>query len=195
VGATLSSLNIYGDLAQTIWFENPEKSREMLGKIASQSRELMLRMSDIIWSMKPDENGANGILPRIKNFAQELLSGKGIVAEFNIDEPAVSAITNPMIRKNIILIIKEGLNNVSKYSLAVNVCILIKKEDNALLLEIKDDGKGFEKESVIMGNGLENMERRCRQMGGNFELYTQPGIGTTITCKVPLAIISYNGDE
>jgi len=195
VGATLSSLNIYGDLAHTIWFENPEKSREMVGKIAGQSRELMLRMSDIIWSMKPDENGANGILPRIKNFAQELLSGKGILAEFNIDEPTVSAITNPMVRKNIILIIKEGLNNVSKYSLAVNVCISIKKEDNALLLEIKDDGKGFEKESVIMGNGLENMERRCRQMGGSFELITQPGIGTTITCKLPLAIFSYNGDE
>lgn len=195
VGATLSSLNIYGDLAHTIWFENPEKSREMVGKIAGQSRELMLRMSDIIWSMKPDANGANGILPRIKNFAQELLSVKGIVAQFNIDEATVSAITNPMVRKNIILIIKEGLNNVSKYSHAVNVHILIKKEDHDLHLEIKDDGKGFEKESVSMGNGLENMERRCRQMGGSFNLITLAGQGTTITCKVPLAIISYNMDE
>jgi signal transduction histidine kinase len=195
VGATLSSLNIYGDLAHSIWDTNPEKSKEMVGKIAWQSRQLMQKMSDIIWSMKPDENGVSGLTPRIRNFVQELLSGKGIVVNMDIDEPNLIAVSNPMIRKNIILIIKEALNNVAKYSGATKADISLRKHENHLILEIRDNGKGFDRHEVAKGNGLENMAARCRQMGGFFDLTPQPGKGTTITCKIPLAIISYNGNE
>lgn len=195
VGATLSSLNIYGDLAHSIWDANPQKSKEMVGKIAGQSRELMLRMSDIIWSMKTVENGTNGLTPRIKNFAQELLWGKGIEVEIQIDESTMSGVSNPMIRKNIILIIKEALNNAAKYSEAKKVIILLEKRGEMLALEIADDGKGFEMGLEIKGNGLDNMATRCRQMGGIFGLQSIPGKGTTITCSIPLAIISYNGNE
>jgi signal transduction histidine kinase len=191
VGATLSSLNIYGDLAHSIWDTNPEKSREMVGKIAGQSRELMQRMSDIIWSMKTGENGGSGLTPRIRNFAQELLAGKGISVDMDVDESMLREVTNPMVRKNIILIIKEALNNVAKYSGATKAGISLRKDENHLILEISDNGKGFDVNMVTKGNGLENMASRCRQMGGSFELITQPGTGTSIICKVPLAIISY----
>lgn len=195
VGATLSSLNIYGDLAHSIWEQNPEKSKEMVGKIAGQSRELMFRMSDIIWSMKPDGNGTNGLTPRIKNFAQELLSSKGIQVNFKMDETIISSISNPMIRKNIILVIKEALNNAAKYSEAKNASVLLEKREEMLVLEIADDGKGFDTGLENKGNGLENMATRCRQMGGIFGLKSFPGKGTNITCIIPLAIISYNGNE
>jgi len=195
VGATLSSLNIYGDLAHSIWEANPEKSKEMVGKIAGQSRELMFRMSDIIWSMKPEGNGTNGLTPRIKNFAQELLSGKGIEVNFQIDETTMATVTNPMVRKNLILIIKEALNNAAKYSEAKKASVLLEKRDEMVMLEISDDGKGFDMGLENKGNGLENMATRCRQMGGIFALQANPGKGTTITCSIPLTIISYNGNE
>jgi signal transduction histidine kinase len=173
----------------------PEKSKEMVGKIAGQSRELMLRMSDIIWSMKPNGNNSGGLTPRIRNFAQELLSGKGIMVNISIDETMVADITNPMVRKNIILIIKESLNNVAKYSSAAHVEIFLGVQENEIQLSIQDDGKGFDREIVTMGNGLENMANRCRQMGGNFCLESKPGEGTKITCSIPLAIISYNDNK
>jgi signal transduction histidine kinase/streptogramin lyase len=195
VGATLSSLNIYGDLAHSIWENNPKKSKEIVSKMAIQSRELLFRMSDIIWSMKTEEAGSSGLMPRIKNFAQELLSGKGIEVGFVLDESTMAAITNPMCRKNIILIVKESLNNVAKYSEATKATILLEKRGEILHLEIEDDGKGFDAELQKEGNGLENMATRCRQMGGFFDLVSQPGKGTTITCRIPLAIISYSGNE
>lgn len=191
IGATLSSLNIYGDLAHSIWEQNPEKSKEMVSQIAGQSRELMLRMSDIIWSMKPNGNDSGGLTPRIRNFAQELLSGKGILVDISIDETVVATITNPMVRKNIILIIKEAMNNVAKYSNATHVEIFLGKNENGVYLSIIDNGKGFDRDTVKMGNGLENMAARCRQMEGSFEVISPQGQGTTIACSVPLAIISY----
>ena len=195
VGATLSSLNIYGDLAHSIWEANPEKSKEMVGKIAGQSRELMLRMSDIIWSMKPNGNDSGGLTPRIRNFAQELLSGKGILVDISIDETVVATITNPMVRKNIILIIKEAMNNVAKYSNATHVEIFLGKKENGVHLSIMDDGIGFERDTVKMGNGLGNMAARCRQMEGSFEVISHKGQGTTIACSIPIAIISYRSNH
>ncbi len=195
VGATLSSLNIYGDLAHAIWEANPEKSKEMVGKIAGQSRELMQRMSDIIWSMKEGVNGTGGFTPRIRNFAQELLSGKNIVLNMDIDEPLLGTITNPMVRKNIILIIKEALNNAAKYSGATEAGISVFRQEGFLVITIRDNGKGFEIAHVQEGNGLENMAARCRQMGGNIEVHSEPGNGTAISCKVPIAIISYPSNK
>jgi signal transduction histidine kinase len=195
VGATLSSLNIYGDLAHSIWETNPEKSKEMVGKIALQSRELMQRMSDIIWSMKEGINGTGGFTPRIRNFAQELLSGKNIVVQLDMDEALLATITNPMVRKNILLIIKEALNNAAKYSGAKEISIAILKVQDELTMKISDDGKGFDVNIVRKGNGLENMATRCKQMGGSFDLLSQPGTGTTILCTVPLAIISYPSNQ
>jgi signal transduction histidine kinase len=100
-----------------------------------------------------------------------------------------------MVRKNIILIIKEALNNVAKYSDASKVGILLTNIGDNVLLEMKDDGKGFDKETALKGNGLENMAARCSQMGGTFDIKSKPGEGTTLTCMVPIAIISYNGSE
>lgn len=190
VGATLSSLNIYGDLAHSIWEDDPEKSKEIVGKIAGQSRELMFRMSDIIWSMKPELNENGSLTPRIRNFAQELLSSKGIDVDFQIDETIFGSISNPMLRKNIILIIKEALNNVAKYSKASKSLILLEKRDDMIYLEITDNGMGFVKDLEKKGNGLENMATRTKQMNGVFDIISKSGAGVTISCQIPIATIS-----
>jgi signal transduction histidine kinase len=97
-----------------------------------------------------------------------------------------------MVRKNIILIIKEALNNVAKYSGATQADISLRKHENHLILEIRDNGKGFDRHEVAKGNGLENMAARCRQMGGKFDLSTGAGEGTCVNCSVPITINSFS---
>jgi signal transduction histidine kinase len=56
-------------------------------------------------------------------------------------------------------------------------------------MEIRDNGKGFEMESTrtSLGHGLSNMQTRARNVGGDLELTTEPGSGTTILTWVPFA--------
>jgi signal transduction histidine kinase/ligand-binding sensor domain-containing protein len=191
VGATLSSMHIYGDLAHAVWDMQPQQSKEMVGKISSQSKELMARMSDIVWSLKPAGEEKNTLIVRLKNYTQDLLAGKGIAASFNIDEATAAAIVHPMARKNILLIAKEAINNIAKYSEAVQATFTLNRQNDTIHLIISDDGKGFDKANIKAGNGLGNIMQRCKQLNGSFDITTAAGKGVTITCTFPLTIISH----
>jgi len=114
VGATLSSMQIYGDLAQIIWETKPLQSKEMVAKITEHSRELMARMGDIVWSLKPSDKEKNGIALRLKNYSNELLAAKEIACNFEIDEEICSKIDNPFVKKKHITYSKRSHEQHSK---------------------------------------------------------------------------------
>ncbi len=193
IGATLSSIRIYGELANTVIDEKPDQSKAMIGKITEQSKHLMQRMGDVIWSMKSSEESNNSFTARIKNYSSELLAPKDIVCEIDIDETMCSRISNPITRKNILLIVKEAMNNIAKYSGATEASISFRQDAERVVLKISDNGKGFTGTESMNGNGLGNMRQRCEQCNGKFDIHSVPGNGVTITAEFPIAIFSYTG--
>ena len=191
VGSSLSSIQIFSELANTHWETKPEETRKSVFKIATISKDLMHQMSDIVWSMKPPEEETNSFSARIKNYAANFLTPLQISCMFTIDEQLTQKITNPATRRSLLLITKEAINNIAKYSKAKNCIISFKKEDNVLFLTIKDDGKGFNPDTVRPGNGLQHIENRCKQLGGNFKIDTGSNKGVFITCRLPIAIFSH----
>jgi signal transduction histidine kinase/ligand-binding sensor domain-containing protein len=190
IGASLSSMSIYSDLAGTVIENKPEESKELVNKVSVTSKELMERMGDIIWSMKPADEDKYTLEARLKNYCKELLSPKNIICEFDIDAALAASITNPEIRKNILLIAKEAINNAAKYSSAKKVFVVLTMQEENIILKIQDNGIGIEKQREG-GNGLKNMRQRCEQSTGIFNVSTEKDNGTTITCKFPIAIISH----
>ncbi|WP_373524400.1 ATP-binding protein [Aquiflexum sp.] len=190
VGATLSSLHIYGDLAGKVWDSQPEKGKEMVEKIRDQSKELMGRMSDIVWSMKDPKNERYSLCSRIRNYANELLSSREIqfadVLASDLDEKIVQ----PDLRRNLLLVVKEAMNNIAKHSHASRVRLTLSEKNGHLILKINDNGKGLDIMMVQNGNGLGNMQKRCQQMNGKFSIASQNGSGTTLTCTIPMATFS-----
>ena len=77
----------------------------MLQKITQQSKDLITRMGDIIWSLKPAEE-THSLTTRLKNYSAELLAPKNIACYFNIDEEICYTTSNQDLRKNILLIVK-----------------------------------------------------------------------------------------
>ncbi len=191
IGATLSSIKIYGELAHTVLDDKPDQSKAMIGKITEQSKDLMQRMGDVIWSMKSTDETQNSFTTRINNYCSELLAPKGITCEIEIDDAMCSKITNPITRKHILLIVKEALNNIAKYSGATHTFISFKQADGKLVLIIQDNGKGFTNPESMNGNGLGNIRQRCEQCNGSCKIESVPGKGVTITAVFPIAIFNY----
>lgn len=190
IGATLSSMHIFGDLATNVWDSKPQESRKMVEKISETSKDLMARMGDIIWSMKPGDEEKFTLEARVRNYANELLSPKNIVFKIEIDEKISSKITNPEVRKNILLIIKEGINNIAKYSQAKNAIIGFNQVNHEAILIISDNGIGYKKSEIKFGNGLDNMALRCKQINGFFKINTKPSAGVQLIFRFPSTIIS-----
>ncbi len=77
-------------------------------------------------------------------------------------------------------IIQEALANIQKHSEADQVQVILQKKQQKTVLLIRDNGKGFDLEKVVRGNGLNNMEERSRQTGGTLTINTYPGRGTEL---------------
>jgi len=192
IGASLSSMNIYGGLAASVWDTQPQESKKMLGKIADISRGLVDRMGDVVWSMKAADDGKYTMEARLRNYASELLSPKDIHCEFDINEKLAAGITNPEARKNVLLIVKEAINNIAKYSGATKAMVSLRVQNEAVLLTVSDNGKGLPAGSnARQGNGLQNMQQRCAELKGQCSIQSAPGNGVTVACAFPMAIISY----
>lgn len=190
VGATLSSLQIYGELAGNFLESEPEKGKEMIIKIQKQSKELLFRMSDIIWSMKHPHDGNFTLTSRIRNYASELLIGRGIHLHIDIREELEEKIVKPDIRKNLLLLIKESLNNIAKHSYATEAKLSMQQDGNSVFLKIEDNGLGFDTSKKSQGNGFTNLQKRAKDLGGEIQIYSKENYGTAISVQFPITRIS-----
>jgi signal transduction histidine kinase len=193
IGASLSSLQIYGSIAEQSIAHNPAKAMEMVKKISGQSTLLLENMSDIVWSMKPATDHAASLEIKVKNFGAELLSDKNIHFTYQLSNEVETALTGIYARKNILLVIKEAMNNIAKYSQAQHASVSISIQEKRLLLTVGDDGVGFYTAKKTTGNGLQNMNERVKELGGTFNIISSPGKGCGITCEIPLEGLNKKG--
>jgi signal transduction histidine kinase len=78
------------------------------------------------------------------------------------------------------LLFKEAVNNLVKYSGAKNALVKVGLQGQSVSMLVKDDGKGFDRNIVVSGNGLHNMEQRAAAMGAVFSIQSSPGKGTEV---------------
>jgi len=88
-------------------------------------------------------------------------------------------------RRQVFLIFKECVNNIARHAQARNANIVLKAEQGHLVLEIEDDGCGFDA-GPSAGHGLRNMAWRARMLNATFEVQGSPGKGTRVVLRVPL---------
>jgi len=190
IGGSLSSINIYSSVAENEVNDNPEKAKEFLQQINLSSRQVMDNISDIVWSNKEDQKDETSLSGRIKNYGYDLLAQKNIECKYVIDAQAEKKISKPEARRSILLIIKEAINNMAKYSEASHAEVHVSVNGSHLLIDISDDGSGFDTNTNRTGNGLQHMKQRTDSLGGSFIIHSLPGVGTKIHCRIPLPNIS-----
>src|SRR4030095_5795766 len=111
---------------------------------------------------------------------------KNIVLHLDLDEQMNQMKMDMDRRKNFYLIYKESVNNIVKYADCNNVWIILKRQWGDVILDIRDDGKGFDSKEHFRGNGLVNMKRRADALGGELQILSEPGKGTNVVLKFKL---------
>ena len=89
--------------------------------------------------------------------------------------------------RELLSIVQEALTNTRRHSAALNVQVLLGVEgENSVVVEVVDDGRGFDLEAVKGGVGIEGVRERASLIGGNAEICSELGKGTTVRVEVPL---------
>jgi hypothetical protein len=193
VGSTLSSIHVYSSLAAKAMEKNPDATRDALKQINTNSKQVMENMSDIVWAINTGKNGEISLEKKLKNYGFELLTPLGIITRYMIDHEAEKKLVHIEARKNVLLIAKEAMNNIARYSKATETSIQLELTGHQLQLKIADNGVGFNVKNGRKGNGLYNMQKRTENMGGKFEVSSEADQGTIICCRIPIANISDAG--
>lgn len=188
IGASLSSLQVNSAVASGLIHKNVLLAEQVLGKIEVQSRNLAGQIDDLIWSMKPSNQQSMTISSRIVSYAYDIMGATDIQYQIRISKETDTQVRDMTVRKNIVLITKEAINNAVKHSGANHISIDLDICDNKLTLRVADNGKGYTPEKTT-GNGLANMKKRAEETGGTFSIQSVPMQGTTISVFIPCTII------
>lgn len=187
VGSTLTAINILSHSAiHQLKAVNAAEPQSKVERIKENTQAVMDNISDIVWSMNPDNDSFPQIIIRMKEYAGNVLEPQNIQYQFNVEENLEDIKLSPEKRRNFYLIFKEGMNNLAKYAKANHAHIGISKTGKAIELSIQDNGTGFDERTVKHGNGIKNMKTRTERNKGKFGIRSGQ-TGTTITVLLPYA--------
>ena len=186
IGASLSNISILNELAKRNAGDQ-QKATTYLVKAGEDLQRISESLSDIVWNINPRYDELDNLFIRMKRYAADMLDGKNIAAELDFPETVPLKLSMPMDqRRDFYLIFKEGINNLAKYSGASNALIAVKVSHQHLELLLKDNGKGFDVQQAVWGNGLQNMMQRATKWNARLNVDSKPGFGTTIQLKMKM---------
>lgn len=168
IGSTLSSILLISGMAKKT--DSAEKNSKMFTKIHADSQHVMESVDEIIWSVNPVNDSLQGILLRLREYAQPLAESKNITFDFKTDEAIEKMILPMEIRRNLYLIVKEAINNLIKYSEASQASVHFLQDKKRIIVTVKDNGNGFDTEMITSRNGLKNMQVRAKEIQGNISI-------------------------
>ena len=156
-----------------------------LNGISNFAKSTIIELRDTIWAMNKSEITFEDLQARIHNFMEKAQEAKeDICFTFSVNPLLKSNTFSSVEGMNLYRTIQEAINNSIKYAQPKNVTVNIEPDENGIAITIADDGKGFDREMVVMGNGIHNMQKRIQDIGGDFDLVSKPNEGTKITIRL-----------
>ncbi|WLT33463.1 PAS domain-containing protein [Geothrix sp. PMB-07] len=152
--------------------------------------EALQDVREISHSLRPHLIDELGLSKSIESMVRRLARSSQLAATMDI-EP-VDRLLAKDAEINLYRIAQESLNNVVKHADAKAVTVVLRRTGHSVLLRVVDDGCGFEVEALTRGAerhasfGLMIMAERANMMGGEFELKSDPGLGTTLSVILPI---------
>ena len=174
VGANLSSLNFLVELLR----KKSDQGELILDKIINNINETSTLLGDTIWAINPIYDSLPKVLERVMDFGNNLLLTKDITFQATIKENVLGVNLNADQRKNLYLTLKEAINNIVKHSGATKVDLLAELKNGSLIIELIDNGIGFNPNVKHRGNGLNNFQMR---EGLTINIESKIGKGTVVT--------------
>lgn len=184
VGSSLSSIGIYSYAAkENLNAGKTDQASELLENIKRSAEDTLNAMSDLVWATNPRNDSNEKLIERIRSFGYEILSAKDCIFKVSVDDGFYQIQLNQAQRKNLLLILKEAINNSAKYSEATRVDLVVDIQPLSYTVKVSDNGIGFDAQQRSDGNGMNTMRKRSAELGGSFQLNSSK-VGTELIITI-----------
>ncbi len=192
---TLAALGMKLDAALSA--PTPEIVRERLTEARAFAGRTLADIHALIYELRPSVLDDLGLYPAIRWLAEHNLAPAGIAYRCEVALPDRTLSSER--ETTLFRAVQEAVRNVARHSGATQVLIQVEEQKNDLLVEIEDDGHGFDPASVAVpgpsgrGLGLLGMRERLSMVGGTVEVISSADAGTRVILRVPFEEENHHG--
>jgi signal transduction histidine kinase len=186
VGPSLASLNIrLQTLRKQLEREANPAALEMK-ELGEQAQQNIRDVRRLIYDLRPAALDQMGLIPAFEEYAARFQKDHGIEITLQIADSHFRL--PPDLETTLFRISQEALTNVARHAHASQIEMRVEHTPNEVVLQILDNGQGFDPQASLSGNhlGLWSMQKRVEQFGGCFIIQSQPGMGACVTVKIPI---------
>ena len=141
-------------------------------------------LRNYIFGLRPGVLADRQLGDALRSLANEFQSKTGVLTVVEIDDAAASVLST--VAGDLVQVTREALSNVGRHARATTCRLSLFRRDGCAVLEIDDDGVGFDPMTVRRGDGLRNLEERSAAFGGKTSIDSVPAKGTTVRIEVSL---------
>jgi signal transduction histidine kinase len=170
----------------------PPALRRSVTNLKELTDSLMRDMHRLAWELRPAVLDDFGLELALRRYADEWATLSGVPVDFHSQGVTAQRLA-PHLETTLYRITREALTNVFRHAKATRVSVLVERRADRVSLIVEDDGQGFDAEGTLgapatQGKlGLLGMSERATLAGGSFEIESNPGAGTTVFVRIPLA--------
>lgn len=175
------------DFARVSMQENPDIALDKIEQAIAGLNSSIRDIRSYILDLRPRQfNDQENLMRGLQRLVDEFRANTNIEISLKGPEDYPADLPNSYATA-LFHICQEALANIAKHARAKKVEVALWATSDRVLLEIIDNGRGFDpdKTSTTFGHGLSNMQRRARKVGGDVEIITEAGEGTTVLVWVP----------
>ncbi len=189
-GQTLTALGLgFAAVAETVQ-SDPDLAVKQVKELKQMSMEALAELRDMIRDLRPSLLDDLGLVPALQNQIQMFQTHTGVQADLQITSRIQRL--SPDVETILFRIAQEALTNVAKHAHAQHVNLQLQFDPDAVHLQVRDDGHGFQPEAVFETGdqprhawGLLGMQERVSLVGGECQIVSTVGEGTAVNVTIP----------
>jgi signal transduction histidine kinase len=140
-------------------------------------------LRNYIFGLRPGILADRQLDQAIKELATEFGGRSGVLTVVEVDADAASVLASRA--SDVVQLVREALSNVGRHGEAATCRVSLRRSETGFVLEVDDDGRGFDVDLITWGMGLRNLKERVESLGGSFDVQSVPGEGTTVRATLP----------
>ena len=166
--------------------EDPEDAKSRVHHSIESLNQAIRDLRAYILDLRPRQMGSEGLMSGLNRLITEFRANTLAAVQLTGTDSELQDLPQPR-SMALFHICQEALANIAKHAKAKQVDISLWSTEERLLMEIHDNGRGFEMETMnaVIGHGLANMQTRARSVGGDVDISSVVGEGTTVLAWVP----------
>lgn len=164
--------------------QDDSKEQRQLLQISEGATNILKLVRSLSHNLRPPELDRLGLSETIRSMLTTVRDASPITVAAEVDE--IDGMIPKVNEINLIRILQESLSNIEKHSSATRIEVLIRSAEQKIVVEIRDNGKGYSPESVTHGIGLAGISERVRILEGSLSITSSPGAGTELIITIPV---------